>query len=280
MAISGAGSGLFTLTDGRGPGGEIQLHARTIALSRGAVISAASTGSGNAGDLTLHATQTVLSDQSTVTTAATQADGGNITVHAQDMIRLRDSQVTATVSGGPQTRGGNITLTTPTVLIVQGSAILARAVTGQGGAIALSAGEAVLVDPTSRVDATASADVGIDGTVDIRAPVINLSGTVAPLPQTFAQPAVLLRQRCAERLREGQVSTLVVAGRSGLPADPEGGLPSPLAAWELPITATPGPGKPLAAPTATRTGQWQPTPTRHYPHMVDRDRDYRRGRWR
>jgi hypothetical protein len=49
-----------------------------------------------------------------------------------------------------------------------------------------------------------------------------------PLPQRFTQAAALLRQQCAERLRGGQVSSFVIAGRDGVPADPEGGLPSPL----------------------------------------------------
>jgi hypothetical protein len=62
--------------------------------------------------------------------------------------------------------------------------------------------------------------------------VTNLSGTVTPLPQRFIQASPLLRQRCAERLRGGQVSSLVLAGRDGVPTDPEGGLPSPLAEAE------------------------------------------------
>jgi hypothetical protein len=40
--------------------------------------------------------------------------------------------------------------------------------------------------------------------------------------------AALLRDRCAARLREGAVSSLVERGRDGVPATPEGVLPSRL----------------------------------------------------
>jgi hypothetical protein len=83
-----------------------------------------------------------------------------------------------------------------------------------------------LADPESGV--SASSALGIAGTVDIQAPVTNLSGLVAPLPPEFAQVAALLRDQCVARLREGAVSSLVERGRDGMPASPEGVLPSRL----------------------------------------------------
>jgi hypothetical protein len=82
-----------------------------------------------------------------------------------------------------------------------------------------------LADPASRV--SASSALGIQGTVDIQAPVTTLSGTLAPLPQAFVS-AALLPARCAARFRGGRASSLVLGGRDGLPADPSGVLPSPL----------------------------------------------------
>jgi hypothetical protein len=65
--------------------------------------------------------------------------------------------------------------------------------------------------------------------VDIRAPVRMLSGPLAPLPQAFVGAAALLPARCAARLSEGKTSSLVQSGRDGLPPEPGGLLPSPLA---------------------------------------------------
>jgi hypothetical protein len=83
------------------------------------------------------------------------------------------------------------------------------------------------VDPSSAV--TASSTRGFTGQVSIQAPVTNLSGAVAPLPQAFAQAAELLQSRCAERLRGGIVSRFVLGGRDGVPLEPGSLLLSPLA---------------------------------------------------
>jgi large exoprotein involved in heme utilization and adhesion len=229
IAISSQGSGFFTTAEGSGQGGDIALRARHLQLTAGAVIAAESSGTGNAGNITLTTSDTFLSQHSTVTTEALQADGGNITVTAPTLVRLRDSTLTATVGGGPQTVGGNITID-PAFVIVQNSQVIANAFTGRGGNIQITAG-VVLADPASVV--SASSALGISGTVDIQAPVTSVSGSIGPLPQMFVPAAELLRERCAGRLRAGRVSSFVLAGRDGVPAEPEGGLPSPLVGVEL-----------------------------------------------
>jgi filamentous hemagglutinin family protein len=225
VAISGRNSGLSTSTIGPGQGGELALQTRQIQLTDGAVIAAESTGTGNAGSLTLMARDTVLlRGHSAVTTAASEATGGNIRITASSLIRLQNSQITATVGGGTGD-GGNVTID-PEFIVLQGSQITANAVAGHGGRINLTASKAFLADPSSVI--TASSTLGINGTVAIEAPVTSISGAVAPLPQAFAQPAELLRSRCAERLREGAVSRFVVGGRDGVPLEPGSLLLSPL----------------------------------------------------
>ena len=67
------------------------------------------------------------------------------------MIRLRDSQISASVSGEAQTAGGNITID-PQFVILQNSQLIARANAGSGGTINITAG-VFLADPASIVDA-------------------------------------------------------------------------------------------------------------------------------
>src|SRR4029450_9168937 len=93
------------------------------------------------------------------------------------------------------------------------------------GNIQIQAQQAFLADPASQV--SASSALGINGVVNIQAPVTNISGAVAPLPQEFASTAELLRDRCAGRLREGRVSRLVLGGRDGVPSEPSSRLLSP-----------------------------------------------------
>jgi len=122
-------------------------------------------------------------------------------------------------------RNNSITID-PQFVLLQHSQIIANAFAGTGGTIDIQAQQVFLADPLSQVSATST--LGINGQVNIQAPVTNISGAVAPLPQAFAQTAELLRSRCAERLREGTVSRFVVGGRDGVPLEPGSLLLSPL----------------------------------------------------
>jgi large exoprotein involved in heme utilization and adhesion len=224
ITISGQNSGLFSDTKGSGQGGHINLRARELRLTERAMISATSSGAADAGRLTITATERVRSDQSSVTTAATRADGGDIELKAGSWVQLIDSEITASVGGGPRTVGGNVTLDSPFV-ILDGSKIIANAIAGKGGRISIAA-DVFLADLVSVV--SASSEQGIQGTVDIRAPVTQLSGTLAPLPQAFVSAAALLPARCAARAPGGVYSSLVLGARDGLPLDPSVVLPSPL----------------------------------------------------
>jgi large exoprotein involved in heme utilization and adhesion len=223
IVLSGQNSTILTNAEDRGQGGDISLQARHIQLTAGASISSQSSGTGNAGTIRLAASDTFLSENSAVTAEARRAQGGAIQVMAQTMIRLRQSEITTTVRGGDE-MAGSITLD-PAFVILEDSQIRADAVGGPGGNITITA-EVFLTDPSSIV--SASSERNIDGEIDIRAPVADLSGTVAPLPQSFLQQAVLLRERCAERLRRGWTSSFIVSGRDGSPFEPGSMLSSPL----------------------------------------------------
>ena len=110
-------------------GGDIILQAQQVRLTADASISAASTGTGNAGSITVTVGDTFLSQHSKVTTAATQADGGDIQITAPNLLRLRDSAITAEVGGGAQTVGGNITID-PQFVLLQNSQIIRKRIRG------------------------------------------------------------------------------------------------------------------------------------------------------
>ena len=201
----------------------------------------------------IRADQLFRSRNGAVTTEAALAGGGSIALHAGRLVQLQDSEVTTSVRGGGGD-AGNLTLTAPFV-VADGSRIVANAFGGAGGNILIDAG-VFLRDPASLV--SASSALGIQGTVDIRAAVTKLSGTLAPLPQAFVNAAVLLPARCAARTQDGRYSSLVLGGRDGLPADPGGVLPSPLALEER-LVADPAvigaPQQTSAAKFALLTGQ-------------------------
>ena len=110
-------------------------------------------------------------------------------------------------------------------VILNDSDIIAQAFEGRGGNIDIAA-EVLLVSPQSVV--SASSELGVDGVVDIQSPVTNISGSFAPLPETFVNVSECCPVRCAARLRDGQASSFVMRGRDALPPAPDSVLPSPL----------------------------------------------------
>jgi len=112
-----------------------------------------------------------------------------------------------------------------------------------GGSVDIGA-EVFLADPTSSV--TASSVLGVSGFA------LPLSGALAPLPQTFVSAATLLPTRCAARYREGKTSSIAVGGRSGLPPEPGGALPSPLALGERLMADPAVMGAPRRQPSTAR----------------------------
>jgi hypothetical protein len=75
---------------------------------------------------------------------------------------------------------------------------------------------------------SASSALGVPGTVDVQASTSDLSTALARLPEAAVPAAELLRASCGARLPGGRTSSLVVAGRAGVPLEPGAFLPSPL----------------------------------------------------
>lgn len=205
-------------------GGDITIQAGWVQITNGALISAESSGKGNAGNIYISTPDTLLMKNGSVTTEAKQADGGNIQVNAQNRVNLIDSKITASVGGGPQTVGGNITID-PHFVILNDSQVIANAYEGRGGNIQIVA-DVFLASPESVV--SASSALGVNGTVDIRAPITSVSGSLLPMQRTFLSAADLLRNPCAARIRGGQSSSFILSGRDGLPIRPGSVLPSPI----------------------------------------------------
>ncbi len=205
-------------------GGDITIVAgENVDLLNQSLISAETKGSNNAGDIQLESGDSILMNDSRITTVAEQADGGNIKLTAPELIHLIDSQITSSVGGGASTVGGNINLD-PEFIILQNSQILANAFEGLGGNITLT-GNVILIDSLSRLDASSA--LGINGSVNIQAPIQNLSGTIAPLQHAPVNVANLYSSRCVAS-KTGKFSSFVDS-KTGLLSDPPGGfLESPL----------------------------------------------------
>jgi filamentous haemagglutinin family N-terminal domain len=210
-------------------GGNIAITAgQFVTLNNGASITANSTGLANAGDIVIHSGQKFTSTNSSVSTSATQATGGNITVTASDLVQLTNSQINASVQGSQTTIGGNIVID-PNFVILQNSQILAQATQGQGGNISITT-NSLLSDANSLI--SASSQSGVNGTVNVQSPISQAGGKIIPLSKSTLETVPLLSQRCAA-LTGGQYSSFLVAGRETLPTEPGGWLATPLMALSV-----------------------------------------------
>jgi large exoprotein involved in heme utilization and adhesion len=222
-------SGLFSTADGQGPAGQIMVEANTIALADGATISANSTGpaSALAGNVNIIFADTLSMQSSSITTESLLADGGNIAITSTgSLLHLTDSQITTSVRSGAGA-GGNISLGSELhplgFVVLANSAVRADAFGGPGGNIGIFAD--VYLTGGSLV--SASSALNEPGRINVEARITDLSGSLVQLPENVLQAAALLRASCAARV-EGKASSLVVAGREGVPPEPDGLLWSPL----------------------------------------------------
>ncbi|HET6514868.1 MAG TPA: filamentous hemagglutinin N-terminal domain-containing protein [Thermodesulfovibrionales bacterium] len=230
-----ANSGILSTAAASGNGGNITLQGGLVTISGKSTISSESTGTANAGDITFRASDSVRVIESVVTTEAAKSDGGNIKVEAGTMIELVNSTISSSVGGGPQTIGGNVVVDSHHV-VLNDSRIIANAFEGKGGNIRINA-DVFLASPESLVDASSA--LGINGTVDIKAAIASISGTLVPIQSGFLRDEALLRDRCAERIRGERRSSLIVSGRDGMPISPGSVLPSTL--YQLPTGVQPVP---------------------------------------
>ncbi len=207
-----------------GAAGSITITAKDVVLQDRATINSSATSIGEAGNITLQGADDIRLDGATLSTNATQSSGGNIKLEASDLIFLKDSRIESSVKGNSATKGGNISLD-PEFIVVSNSEITATANEGAGGNIDLVA-KVVFIDRLGSLDASAG-DPRLDGSVNIQAPIQNLSQAIAPLPQGLVEVAALYSAKCAGQ-EGGIFSSFRQQGRDRLPFEPGELLPTPI----------------------------------------------------
>jgi large exoprotein involved in heme utilization and adhesion len=241
-------SGVFSTANGTGAAGNISMNTGQLIIADGGTISTESSGTaagisaglpGDSGNIDL-VVETLRMDGGTITTAAAEAAGGDITItHTGSLLHLTDSQITTSVNGGLG-GGGNITIGAELdssgnvfninpfdFIVLNNSGIHANAFGGPGGNINIFT-DILLSSLPLATAITASSALNTPGTIDIQATVTEFSSDISQLPDVPLQATELLRATCAARVAGGRSSSLVLAGRGGLPLEPGGLLPSPL----------------------------------------------------
>jgi len=141
-------------------------------------------------------------------------------LHVRDFLHLVSSEISTSVKG--QTgNGGNIAID-PQLMILNHSIIKADAIAGHGGNISITAGQFI---PSSDSSVEATSELGISGTIVINGPRVDVNGALVVLSTQLRGRTEVLREACAARADQ-PISSLVEAGRGGMPQDPEATLPA------------------------------------------------------
>ena len=111
--------------------------------------------------------------------------------------------------------GGNITINSNLVTLLESSQINANAFEGNGGNINITA-QGLFVSPNSSI--TASSQFGIDGVVEINTPDTESKLGIRQLPTDTTNTGKKIAQGCAWTL----TSSFYVIGRGGMIQDPSG----------------------------------------------------------
>ena len=220
-STSSVPSSLFTLAEGTGKAGSLNIFTPNLTVRDGAEINVSSQGSetpGKAGDLQIQARSIAL-DNSGILRADTKGGGGNIELTSPSLIVRRNSSITTNAEGS-NIPGGNITLNTDILAALENSDISANSEEFRGGNVTINA-QAIF--GTQRSDAlTSESDITATGrtqagTITINTPDVDPSSGLIELPESFVDASSLVDRRCSPSNR---ASSFVVTGSGGLPASP------------------------------------------------------------
>ena len=209
----------FTSPIATGDTGELTINASGITLTNGGQINVQHEGTGNAGKLQITSDRLTLDSGGTVNATAS-GFGGNVEINVGDSLQLRNGSQINVEARGDIGNGGNLTINADTIVALENSDIIANSLGGNGGNINITTqgifGTEFRPNLTPQSDITASSQLGVAGTVLLNTPDIDASGGLVDLPDNTIDASTQVLMSCGA----SSGSRFTVTGRGGLPADP------------------------------------------------------------
>jgi filamentous hemagglutinin family protein len=198
-----------------GDGGNLIVITPRLSVSNGGVVAASADGLGNAGNMLVQS-DVVTIDNGNINAGSFSGQGGNIDMQIADSLILRNQSNIIATAGSDQSssgNGGNINISVPVLVLLEGSAIDANAFLGNGGNIDIVTSG---LFNSSNSTISASSQLGVDGVVEVNSPDIDPSSGLVELETSVVDFTNLIAVGCdADR-----GNTFIATGRSGLPASP------------------------------------------------------------
>ena len=201
-----------------GDAGGIAIETPVLRVSDLGQITVGNAGSGNAGILQLNADSIALDMEGSITAATRSGEGGDIAIDVRDSLQLRRGSAIEAESSGLG-NGGNITIDSATIALLENSEINANALEGAGGNIEITT-QGLFVFPNSSI--TASSQFGVDGRVSVNNPIIDPASGLIALSSNPLNSNTQIQNSCEIATR----SRFAITGSGGLPPDPTQAIPA------------------------------------------------------
>jgi filamentous hemagglutinin family protein len=213
-----------------GKGGNLNITTNRLTVTNGAAVTVTSRSESpnaqGAGELDITARSILLDNKGEISAASFTGQGGDIVLHLQDLLLLRNESRIFTDAGNSKSGGdgGNIIINSPFIAALpkENSDITANAFTGQGGRVNITANGIFGINPQQSLtpisDITASSEFGIQGFVTINTPDVDPSRGLVELPANLVDAAQQITQSCNSRGKTA--GRFIATGRGGLPASP------------------------------------------------------------
>ncbi|MCK5877254.1 MAG: hypothetical protein KAG43_06430, partial [Candidatus Marithrix sp.] len=206
-------TGIFSNTYSKSNGGDIKIQTDSLNVINDGTISARSNATGNSGSIAIQADIIKLTNQGKISTEAKNAVGGNIVVKTPNLLYLHKAAIITSVGTG-EGKGGDITITSPVFVVMDGGIIKAQADVGHGGNINIES-EQFITSPDSLI--SASSRLGIDGEVKIESPNVDMESFLVILSDDAVDASRLIQKPC--RMRGGSFFVQKINGSPQTPYD-------------------------------------------------------------
>ncbi len=194
-----------------GNAGSITINSPVVRVLDGGVVQAVNDGIANGGTLQINVDSILVSDGE-LTTSTVSGTGGNIVLNVGDATILRRGGTIAAEAGGTGD-GGNVSVNTQTLTLLENSRIRADAVGGNGGNIQIMT-TGIFLFPDSGI--TASSQFGVDGLIEITNPDVDSAAGLVELDRKPLDPGDEVATGCAS----ARGSSFTVTGGGNLQENP------------------------------------------------------------
>jgi filamentous hemagglutinin family protein len=198
--------------------GVLNINTQQLTVRDGGNISVTHEGTGNAGQLNITAEKISL-ETGRISATTASGKGGNISLLLGNAFVLRHRSIISAEAGNDG-NGGNITISSPMIVGLENSDIIANAFNGNGGNIQITTqgifGLQYRPQLTPENDITASSQFGVNGRVDINNFGVDPNSGLVELPVNTKDSSQQIATACSHTTG----SSFVAVGRGGIPQNP------------------------------------------------------------